>query len=373
MLIIRDAGSSKRKIMALTPRIALRSRPVYSGLRWTLLSCFIASTGILYMIVFEVEGAFYIGSIYALACSLPLILFESGKLMPGLLERVRRFSTPAYFLTSLTIYFVLSGLGFAAAGVFIKLTGLANAGWKELLLLRPPAFLYTLAFFLVGITVIRIRQLLGRRAFLSLLTGRYRHPIEEERVFLFMDVVGSTAYARQHGDLRAQEFLGEVFASLAPHVRRHHGEIDDYVGDCVIVTWQMKDGIDRARCIRCLHDILDDIERDRDWWQKQFGIVPQLSAALHGGPIVTAEIGVFHHKITYFGDVVNTTARIEALCKTLKQPHLISQDLFSRLTLPEEVRAEPQGAHAVKGRDEPLSVLALRRAGPAEPALPRLS
>jgi adenylate cyclase len=359
--------------MALTQRIALRSRPVYSGLRWTLLCGFIAFTGVLYMLVFEAEGAFYIGSIYALACSLPLILFESGKLMPGLLERVRRFSTPAYFLTSLAIYFVLSGLGFAAAGVFIKLTGLVDAGWKQLLVLRPPAFLYTLVFFLAGITIIRVRQLLGRRAFLSLVTGRYRRPIEEERVFLFMDVVGSTAFARRYGDLRAQEFLGEVFASLAPHVRKHHGEIDDYVGDCVIVTWPMREGIDRGRCIRCLYDVLDDIERDRDWWQKQFGIVPQLSAALHGGPIVTAEIGVFHHKITYFGDVVNTTARIETLCKSLKQPHLISQDLFARLTLPEGVEAEPQGAHAVKGRDEPLSVLSLRRTASDKPSLPLAS
>lgn len=357
--------------MALTQRIALRSRPVYSGFRWILLGGFIAFTGVLYMAIFQAEGAFYIGSIYALACSLPLILFESGKLMPGLLERVRRFSTPAYFLTSLAIYFVLSGLGFATAGVFIKLTGLVDAGWKQLLVIRPPAFLYTLAFFLVGITIMRIRQLLGRRAFLSLATGRYRRPIEEEKVFLFMDVVGSTAYASRYGDLRAQEFLGEVFASMAPHVRRHHGEIDDYVGDCAIVTWPMKEGTDGARCIRCLSDILDEIERDRDWWQKQFGIVPELSAALHGGPIVIAEIGVFHHKITYFGDVVNTTARIEALCKSLKRPYLISQDLFARLTLPPDVEAEPEGAHALKGRDEPLSVLSLRRAQRNIRPLPR--
>jgi adenylate cyclase len=350
-------------LMRDTPRQNLRaSRPLFSILRWMMLVTLIAFTGVLYMLLFEARGALYIGSIYALACSLPLIAFESGLLVPRLLERVRRLSTPAYILSSLGVYFILSGSGFALTGALMKTLGLLDASWRDVLLIRLNAFVYTLVMFVFGITVIRIRQLLGRRVFSSLLTGRYRHPIEEERVFLFLDVVGSSAYARQFGDLKAQAFLGAVFAALAQHVRRHNGEIDDYVGDCAIVTWAMKEGIEEARCVRCLYDMLDEIDRDCDWWLAQFGLVPQLSAALHGGSIVTAEIGVFHHKITYFGDVVNTTSRIEGLCKALKQPHLVSSDLLQRLVLPPDVVAEPQGEHIVKGRKEPVGVFALRRA-----------
>lgn len=338
-----------------------------------MLLVFIAFTGMLYMMVFEVEGAFYIGSIYALACSLPLIIFETGGLMPGLLERIRRLATPAYFLSSLGIYFVLSGIGFAISGVTLKLTGISQASWTQLLILRPPAFLYTLAFLLLGLTILRVRQLLGRRVFLSLLTGRYRHPVQEDRLFLFIDIVGSTTFARQHGDLKAQEFIGEVFASFAEPVRSHQGEIDDYVGDCAIITWPLKEGVEQARCIRCLYAILDEIDREAWWWQQHFGLVPRLSAALHGGSIVTGEIGVLHHKITYFGDVVNTTARIEGLCKTLQQPVLISQDLLRHLSLPAGVEAQPQGDHLVKGRNEPLSVFALDRSGASAPRLSQAS
>jgi adenylate cyclase len=347
--------------MGTSQRITLGSRFVMTGFAWLLLSGFIALSGILYMLVFSVEGPLLIGAVYALACSLPLIAFETGLILPRLLQRVRRFSTPAFFLSSMALYFVLSGLGFALAGVTMKLSGLLQADWKAVLLIRPKPFLYTLAFFLVGITVTRIRQLLGRQVFGSLLTGRYRHPIQEERIFLFIDVVGSSAFARAFGDLRAQEYLGEVFASFAQHVRKHGGEIDDYVGDCAIVTWPMKEGIAEARCVRCLFAILDDIAGDAPWWLKEFARVPQLSAALHGGSIVTAEIGVYHHKISYFGDVVNTTARIEGLCKSLGQPLLISQDLYQRLALPTEVEALPEGDHVIKGHDEPLSVLSLRR------------
>lgn len=347
--------------MTTSQRIALRGRPIISNLRWLLLFGFIALSGILYMMMFTTRGAFFIGAIYALACSLPLIAYETGKLSRTLVERVRRLSTPRYFLCSLAIYFILSGIGFAAAGTLMKITGLATASWWDMLILRPKPFLYTLTFFLTGITIMRVRQLLGRQVFMSLLTGRYRHPIEEERVFMFLDLVGSTSYARQFGDLRTQEYLSEVFASLAPHVRRNGGEIDDYVGDCAIVTWPMKEGVEPARCVNCLFDILDDIEKDAGWWTKNFGCVPKLSAAIHGGSIVTAEIGVFHHKISYFGDVVNTTARIEGLCKSLGEPLLISQDLLERLSLPPNVEANPAGAHLVKGRDEPIAVLSLHR------------
>ena len=61
------------------------------------------------------------------------------------------------------------------------------------------------------------------------------------------------------------------------------------------------------------------------------GTVPRLRAALHGGSIVTAEVGVDRHKIAYFGDAVNVTARIESLCRPLGTEILVSDDLLARI------------------------------------------
>jgi adenylate cyclase len=89
----------------------------------------------------------------------------------------------------------------------------------------------------------------------------------------------------------------------------------------------------------------------------------RIRAALHGGPVVTAEVGVDRHKIAYFGDAVNVTARLEALCRTLDAPVLISGDLLAKLPrLPDGVRARPLGEHAVRGRDQVLAVAALEQA-----------
>ena len=78
--------------------------------------------------------------------------------------------------------------------------------------------------------------------------------------------------------------------------------------------------------------------------------------------MVTAEVGVDRHKIAYFGDAVNVTSRIEALCRPLGVGILISQDLLGRLpALPPGIAARSLGAHALRGRGQPLSVATLER------------
>ncbi len=78
---------------------------------------------------------------------------------------------------------------------------------------------------------------------------------------------------------------------------------------------------------------------------------------------MTAEVGVDRHKISYFGGVVNTTGRIESLCRTLGAPLLISSDLLDRMSaLPEGIRARPLGAHALRGRGQMLTVMSLEPA-----------
>lgn len=327
----------------------------------------ISLCGILYMFVFNMSNGYVVAMVFANFCVMPLIVFERGFILRRLHAHIRRLPTPTYFLSTILIYFVLTGLGFAAAGVLLKGTGQIAVPWKNVLIIPPKTLAYTLILFFLGISVMRIRQLLGRDVFLSLLTGRYRRPLQEDRIFLFIDVVGSTSYAETFGDLKAQEFIGAIFGGISEPVSRHGGAIDDYVGDAAIITWPLQSSATSGRCdnagrsVACVFDILGQFEADADRWREEHGLVPQLRAALHGGSVVTAEIGVDHHKITYFGDVVNTTARLEALCKSLNRPVLMSSDLFGLTFLPTGIRSEALGTYMLKGRDQPLDVVALEK------------
>ncbi|MBL7405724.1 adenylate/guanylate cyclase domain-containing protein, partial [Escherichia coli] len=92
-----------------------------------------------------------------------------------------------------------------------------------------PRFLaYSLAVSALLVFVMRMRDLIGGEVFVNFMIGRYHKPVQEERIFLFLDVVGSTAFAETHGDLRAQDYLSAVFATLAEPVRRNGGSVDDY-------------------------------------------------------------------------------------------------------------------------------------------------
>jgi adenylate cyclase len=330
-----------------------------SALNWIFTAIFVAASGVAYGRLFFEGSPMYIGATYALFCGMPLLAFERRMLLPSLNRWMHRLPTPVFILSALVVDFALIAIGFAVSGGLLKSLGLITGAWADVMLLQVDVYIYAVVVTAIVIFVGRVRELLGRDVFLSLLTGRYRNPVQEERVFLFIDLVGSTAFAEEHGDLRTQEFLGSIFSALAEPVRRHNGAIDDYIGDAAIITWPLERGVKNARCIRCVFDILADIEANAETWLKSYGRVPRLRAALHGGGIVTAEIGVDHHKIAYFGDTVNTTARLESLCKTLERQVLISADLARRMELPDEIAREDLGDHAVRGRDQTLGVIAL--------------
>ena len=130
-----------------------------------------------------------------------------------------------------------------------------------------------------------------------------------------------------------------------------------------LITWPLRRGLREARCVACMFAILDALESEAPAWVREYGQVPRLRMALHCGSVVTADVGVDRHKIAYFGDTVNATARLEALCRTLDAPLLASRDVIARLpALPPGIALSDLGPQTVRGRGQPLRVVALARA-----------
>lgn len=329
---------------------------------WLLIVAASAGAGAVYAAVFE-AGSPTAGSIYGIAIGGSVIAFERGFLVPRLQRRMRRLPSLLYVPAAALVYAAMIAVGNAIGGAIAFYAGLIGDELATAVSLNRRVLTYALAISAALVFVARVRDLLGGEVFVNLMLGRYHRPVKEERIFLFVDVVGSTAYAEAHGDVAAQEYLSAIFAALAEPVRVHRGAIDDYVGDMAIITWPHWRGAKDARCVACLFAIVDCIEKEAGTWLRRFGQVPKLRAALHGGPVVTAEVGLDRHKIAYFGDVVNTTGRLEAMSRSLDAAFLASTHLLDRLPgLPPGVTARPLGTHALRGRDEPLAIVALERA-----------
>ncbi len=316
-----------------------------------------AGAGVLYSLVFDTR--FWAAILHGLAIGMPILLFERGFLVPKLLTRLRRASTPTFLALSVLgmVSAVVSGNAVAVA--LLRIAGTAET---ESVVPDRTTLAFSLAIAALLIAAFRVRDLVGPKTLLNLLFGSYHRPIREVRIFLFLDLVGSTSFARRFGDVQALALIGRVFAVLAGPVRRSGGEIDDYVGDMAIVTWRLRRGIRNAAAVRCVFDFLDEIEREADNWRREFGSVPRFRAALHCGQVLTAEIGLERHKITYFGDVLNTTSRLEAMAKDLGRDVVLSTELLVLLQpLPPGIVAEDLGVRALRGHDEPLAVSSLSR------------
>jgi adenylate cyclase len=193
-------------------------------------------------------------------------------------------------------------------------------------------------------------QLVGNQTFRALALGRYHRPRTEDRFFLFVDIVGSTPLAEKLGPAAVHGFLNRVFQLASDPVDDHAGEVHQYVGDEMVVTWTMAQGRLNARPIACLFAIEEALKQARPDFERDFGAVPRLRAALHAGPVITGEVGGSRRAIVFHGDVMNTASRIENATRELQRPFLVSQDAWSRLKGKEAYRAVDLGPQQLRGR-----------------------
>ena len=203
-------------------------------------------------------------------------------------------------------------------------------------------------------------RLVGGHVLVNVMLGRYRRPTREERVLLFLDLVGSTTLAEQLGELRVQELLTRFFFDIDEAIVAHGGEVHAYVGDEVIVTWPVAAGPER-RPIDCVFAIQDRITELADRYVREFGLVPNFRAGLHAGPVVISECGDSHRQIAFFGDTLNVTARLRELCNQVGRPLLVSADLLTRVRAGPNLRVEALGGTELRGRLAAVQVFAIER------------
>jgi adenylate cyclase len=201
---------------------------------------------------------------------------------------------------------------------------------------------------------------LGQGVLFNFITGKYAHPFHEERIFLFVDLDSATTLAERLGDLQYHRLLNEFFCDLAEPVVAAKGAIHHYVGDEVVITWKMEQGLASGNCLNAYFSIVEKMQKLRPKYMRLFGMHPSFKAAYHCGAIVTGEIGDIKSEIVFHGDVINTTSRIERLCSRLNEKCLISKDLMEKLPLYRH-RFQLVGSFELRGKKSGTEVFGLRR------------
>lgn len=201
-----------------------------------------------------------------------------------------------------------------------------------------------------------ISENIGHGVLMNFFTGKYHSPVEEERVFMFLDMKSSTTIAEQLGHIAYFKLLQAYYFDLSDAVVEYAGQIYKYVGDEIIISWKYNAGTDNNNCIKCFFAMQEDLRKREDWYIGKFGLLPTFKAGIHCGKVTTGEIGVIKKEIFFTGDVLNATARIQGLCNTLKVDLLVSDDLMQHLDLGGEWKIRSMGTSELRGRTEKMKI-----------------
>ena len=241
---------------------------------------------------------------------------------------------------------------------------------SELAHTMPPLQIVLPLLFVVAIAAImtlRVVGYLGARNLFYLMIGKYHRPVLERRIFLFLDIKGSTALVERLGPIEARALIGKFFFDVSGPITDLGGEIYRFTGDGLVAVWDWRQGVVRNRIARAIDAIGDAVDREADYYRSKFGHVPDYRIGVHGGPIVTCEEGDTRRAIGFYGDTIHVAARLEQKARELGIDCALSGDVAEHQTgLGDRLRVI--GEEPVRGIAEPIKVYELRRTKHAGPA-----
>ncbi|MEM7550808.1 MAG: adenylate/guanylate cyclase domain-containing protein [Bacteroidota bacterium] len=218
-------------------------------------------------------------------------------------------------------------------------------------------YLFWLVVVIITMIMLLVNDKYGPGVFKKFLLGKYFEPTREERIFMFLDLRSSTTIAEKLGESKYFNFLKDVFKYSTPPILNFKGEIYQYVGDEIVISWPLKNGLENQNCINCFFEIQKVLDKKNFYFKDHYGIMPEFKAGLHTGKVMTGEIGLVKREIAFSGDVLNTTARIQSKCNDFKVNILLSKDLINLLDVKIlKIKLTELGQISLKGKSNEVSL-----------------
>jgi len=204
--------------------------------------------------------------------------------------------------------------------------------------------------------MIYFSTIVGKNLMTIFISGKYHTPVEEELIFMFVDMSSSTAIAEKLGNKQFHRLLNDFISHVSEPIILQKGTIYKYVGDEIIITWNTTEKNAVQNCINLNFEMLAAINTKQEYFKKKYGMVPEFKSAAHCGLAITGEMGLIKKEIAHLGDVVNTTARIESLCREVGKAFLISGTLYDRITNRAGHSIVKIGNMELKGKNERMDI-----------------
>jgi adenylate cyclase len=204
---------------------------------------------------------------------------------------------------------------------------------------------------LFTILILEVTDKYGPGGFWEMMRGKYNHPKIEDRIFVFLDINDATTIAEKLGHKRYFRLLRDFFSDITVPILANDGEIYQYVGDEVVLSWK-KTPLNKIKCLRFLRNAFFLIKRREKKYLNRYGVAPSFKAGIHSGEVTAGVIGIVKKDLVYSGDTLNTTARIRSKCHELNETFVLSGDFLSDFHTPHSYHISAIGEMEFKGREE---------------------
>lgn len=147
---------------------------------------------------------------------------------------------------------------------------------------------------------------------------------------LIIDIIGFTAIGERLPPERVVALLRSFYRRMASIIFKHEGSIEHFAGDALMAVFGVPDlgKYDATNALKCAIEMMYEMDR---WNTKRLAAGrDRIEAAItaHYGVAVLGDIGTRQSmSFTVIGDTVNTTSRIQELCRSLKVSFLITHEL----------------------------------------------
>ncbi|MBX7115527.1 MAG: FHA domain-containing protein [Myxococcaceae bacterium] len=171
---------------------------------------------------------------------------------------------------------------------------------------------------------------------------------------IFADIRGFTSMAENDSPQETVAMLNHFFTLMADVVFAHEGNLDKFIGDCVMATWgppsQHPD--DASRALRAALDMQRRIAEMNRRRQEEGLPAIQVGIGVNTGPAVVGYMGsAERHEFTAIGDSVNTASR---LCGLAKGGEILTSENTLKRAGP-GFRVEAVSVLQVKGKEKGVS------------------
>lgn len=153
--------------------------------------------------------------------------------------------------------------------------------------------------------------------------------LTREVTILLADLRGFTAVSAAHPASTVLDLLNRCFVTMSEIIFRHHGTIDKFMGDSILVLFEegrgeaVRNAVGCAVDMQCAMEALNAVNRAQGLPDLYFGI------GINTGRVMSALLGSdLYSEYTVIGDEVNLASRIESF--SLRGQVLISESTWQK-------------------------------------------